>query len=128
MRLTSNEVFRLYGVSESLNVSGEYQLKSFDNDAFNEDIDADELYETLNRLAEATYGQGSRWYEITDDSIDSEGKVSIDISYDDRLEIQDISGTVDTDPEHSRFYILVDAQLSDYWWVVAEPKGAVYSG
>jgi len=117
-------MFRLFGVSESPNENGEYPLESFDNDAFNEDIDADDLDESLTRLADATYGQGSRWYEVTDDSFDDNGKVCIEINDDDRLELQDITDKIDTDTEHSRFYILVDAQLSDYRWVVAEPKGA----
>ena len=126
MRLTSNEVFRLYGVSESLNESGEYQLESLD--AFNEDSNADDLDETLNELADATYGQRSHWYEITDDSYDTEGKICISINDDDCLEIQDITDKIAIDSEHSRFFILVSAELTDYQWVVAEPKGAVYSG
>jgi hypothetical protein len=128
LRLSKSEVFRLYGVSVSPNESGEYQLEAFNDDAFNQDIDAEDLNETLNGLADATYGQGSRWYEVTDDSFDDNGKVCIEISDSARLAIQDISGKVDTDPDHSRFYLLVDAQLSEFCWVVAEPTGAVYSG
>ena len=128
MRLSTSMAFRLYGVSEHLNEDGVYPLESFEDDAFNEDIDADDLDGTLNELADVTYGQRSHWYEITDDSYDSEGKICISINDDDRLEIQDITEKIDIDSEDSRYFILVDAKLSEYRWVVAEPKGAVYSG
>ena len=127
-KLSSREMFRLYGVSENLNEDGVYSLESFDDDAFNEDIYIDDLDETLNGWADATYGQGGRWCEITDDSFDSEGNISIEINGDDRLEIQDIIDKISTDSERSRFYVGVDAQLSEYRWVVAEPTGAVHSG
>ena len=128
MRLLQSDVFRLYGVSDVLNEEEEYPLESFGNDAFNEDIDAGGIDEALNGLADVTYGNGSRWFEITDDMYDGKGKVCIEINDDDRLEVRDLTDKVDTDSERSRFYILADAQLSEYCWVVAEPKGTVYSG
>lgn len=128
MRLSQSEVFRLYSVAEYLNEEEMYLLESFDNDAFNEDIDAGELGEALNRLAKATYGQDSRWYEIIHDYHDGKGKVCIKIDDDDRLEVQDIAHMVDGDCSQYRYHILVNAQLSDYRWVVAIPEGTVYSG
>ena len=128
MRLISSAVFRLYGVSENLDENGEYRLEAFEDDAFNEDIDVGEIDEALNGLADASYGQGCCWYEVTDDSYESNGKIEIEINDDDRLEIQDITDKISIDSDHSRFYILADVQLLEYQWVVAEPKGAVYSG
>jgi len=128
MQLSARELFRLYGVSENLNEDGVYPLESSDDEAFHEGISAEGLNGTLNKLADATYGQGGRWYEITDDHLNSKGNISIEINDDDRLEIQDITDKVATDSEHSRLYILVNAHPSEYQWVVAEPKGTVYSG
>ena len=127
-KLFSRKLFRLYGVSDSPNENEEYLLEAFNDDAFNEDIDVEDLNETLTGLADATYGQGSRWHEIIDDHFEDNGKVCIEINDDDRLEIQDITDKIATDSEHPKFYILVDAQLSDYCWVVAESKGVIHSG
>jgi hypothetical protein len=79
-------MFRLYGVSENLDESGQYQLMPLDVDAFNEDIDENEIEDTLTGLTEVLYGHesGCSWYEITDDMFD-DGKIGIEIENDKRV-------------------------------------------
>lgn len=131
MQMVKHEKFRLYDLTE-IQIEGcrhiEYAPFSDDLNAFNEAIDADDLNETLNELAEAIYGQCSRWFEIIDDSYDGEGKFRIELNDDDYIEIQDIIDMISVFAEHTLFYILVDAQLTEYRWIVVVPKGTVYSG
>jgi hypothetical protein len=81
-------------------------------------------------LADATYGGENccgHWYEITDDMCDSEEIFCVEIEGGARLEGQDIANTILDMSEHTRRFILVDVQLTEYKWVVADPKGTVYS-
>ena len=123
MNLISSDVFRLYCVSTNLNENGEYPLEPLNNDALNQDIDEDDLDEALDELADTSYGQeGGRLFEVTHVCYDENGKICAELGDDECLEIQDITDKIATDSEHSRFFILCDAQLSDYLWVVAEPQ------
>ena len=130
MRLLKQSMYRLYDLSEKQNEDGCYELVPFSDDiaAYNQDIVADSIDETLTELADALYGQGSRWYEITDGDYTEDGKIDMEIDDDNRLEIRDITDTIDSDPERSQFFIVVDANRTDYQWVIATSQGAVYSG
>ena len=92
------------------------------HDAFSQDIDEEGFNEALNELAYAIYGQGSRWFEITDDLYDENGKFCIDIDGNDCFEIQDITDMIPIFSKHTRFYILVNGLRTEYQWVIAVPQ------
>jgi hypothetical protein len=125
MKLNANNWTRLYRLSAEPNERGRYTLEPFtdNNTAFNQNIEEDSLDESLTELA----ADGS-WHEITDDNYADDGKIHIDFDGDDRLEIRDITGSVDHEPEKCRFFVLVDAERSEYEIVVAVYSGTVYSG
>ena len=130
MELHSSSYYRLYDVAASVDENGAYALQAFDDVAFNEVVDADELYEMLGELADSRFGQSRcRFFEVTNDTdiVPENGKLRFDVD-DGQLEIRDIVDRIDVDPEESRFFIIVDAKCSEYGWVVATPQGNVYSG
>ena len=99
----------------------EYARFSVYHDVFNECVEEEGLDETLNELAEAIYGQGSRWFEITDDLYDGAGKFCIETD-DDRLEIDDITEEIPVFESDTRFFILVNGTRSEHQWVIAVPQ------
>ena len=126
MQLLMCNLFRLYAVSETPDEHGQYNLVPFRNNTFNQDIDESKTNEVLEGLVDAFYEQGG-WYEIADKIYD--GVIRIDLDDDERLEVRDIIDQINTDPDRCRrLYILVDAECTEYQWVVAVPQGTVYSG
>ena len=130
MRLNASEKYRLYSVSETLNKKGRYCLEAFADTAYNEVINERDIDVTLWQLADALFGQsGCHCFEIPDDIQTAEdGRLCIDIDDTDCLEIRDIVGEINVDPEDSRLYVLVNASRTEYYWVAAVPAGTVYSG
>jgi hypothetical protein len=140
MELVKKETFRLCDLVET-QIEGKlhYERAPFSDDLsylfeeyidFNRVIDADDLDEMLNDLVDATYGEDSHghWFAITGDMPDCDGIIHIKIKDDERLEIQDITDRILDLSEYTRLFILVKRQLTEYKWVVADPKGTVYSG
>jgi hypothetical protein len=124
MKLNASNFIRLYSLSTEPNESDHYSLEPFsdNNAALNQDIEEDSINESLDELAD-----GGSWHEITDDSYADEGKIHIDIGDDGRIEIRDITDSIDCESEKSRFFVLVDVERSEYEWIVAVPSGTVYS-
>ena len=129
MNLYSSLLYRLYDVAASVDENGAYGLEAFDDVAFNEVVDSDELYEMVGQLVDSRFGQsGCHYFEVTGETDSENGKLRFDFDDDNRLEIRDIVDLIDADPDESRFFIIVDAQCTEYGWVVATPQGNVYSG
>jgi len=129
MRLFSQEFVRLYAVSETKK-SGKHRLEAFKGNMkpFNEAVDKEELGETLVDLAEALWGEsGCRYYEITNEMAPNEyGRLHI-YDNDARFEFRDIVSKIDADPMKSQFFVLVNADLTDRCWAVAQSEGTIYS-
>ena len=103
-------------------LSGDYNL--------NGNLTEDNLGEGLDELADATYGGDGCGccFEITGDIPDCDERIRIKINDDERLEIQDITDRILELSNDTRFFILVNRELTEYKWVIADPKGTVYSG
>ena len=137
MELVKKERCELYDLSE-IQIEGvrHYKRAPFPDDlsntyeSFNGDFNEDELDNVLCNLTEATYGEDnySFYIEITDDTVRDNGNLRITIKNDERLEIQDITPRILDLSKDTRLFILVNEQLTEYKWVVADPKGTVYLG
>jgi hypothetical protein len=109
----------LYGVSDNLDESGQFQLVPFDNDVFDEDFDNDVVDEAIFKVADAIYGfgNGSWLLPIYSGCILTKNTIG--------LEVRNIVDMIDTDPDHSRFYIVGNESRTDYRWIVAVSQGMV---
>jgi len=115
-------MIRLYAVSESPNEEGLYDILPFDgNEAdFNQEFYQDELDEELDAMLDRFYGGGA--YIKVDETTDLEtcGKcIRLQIG-EDRIEVPDILGKINADPDNSTTYLLVNRALEEGCWVVAE--------
>jgi len=55
----SRTMFRLYGVSESPNESGKYQLVPFDKKVFNRVVEERKIEDRIFKITGALYGHGN---------------------------------------------------------------------
>jgi hypothetical protein len=102
---------------------------------FNRDVDADDLDEMLDDLTDAIYGEDiygddsdGFCFEISEDLYDCDRAI-FRVKYDgESLEFSDILDRIADSPKHSRLFILVAEDLTEYKWVVAVPKSTVYFG
>jgi len=125
-QLLKIETARLYAVSETPNAKALYGLEPFESDDFNKKFDFDNIDDELKALTDYLF-DGGEYFQITDEDYDENGNVSIQ-SGDDSIEIPDIVEKIETDPDRSTFYIVVDRQYTEYRWVVAEMQGTSYQG
>jgi len=123
MKLYASNLLRLYAVGDS-DENGDCKLEEFDNGDFNETIDAVEIDTTLRELTDSIYGRGD-CFEITNDMREDD-KIVIELDGDDRIEIRDVRLDVDVNPEDVRFFVSVNAQRSEYQWIVAASQGTTY--
>ena len=125
------EEFGLYYVSQKKNGNGKYRLEAFSHDSFSlesffreyidEDNlnDGDNLNKALDELLNVIYENGGRWYKI--DHTPHENKWNnISLNDHDSLRFENIISEIDTNPWFSQFYILVNAELTEYHWFVAK--------
>lgn len=120
MLLNQVEAIRLYVVSTSPDGNGAYKLDVFDDDAFNDAFDSDDLNETLADVANYLYGQGSHWLEVNDDLYNDGGEICLDD--DGIIRIRDISRKILTLGD-SRIFVVSNVECSECCWIVAEMHG-----
>jgi len=122
MKIRKIEMMRLYAVSETPNEEGLYDILPFDgNEAdFNQEFERENLDDELDAMVDRFYDGGT--YIKVDETIDLEtcGEcIRLEIG-DDRVEVLDILGKINADPDNSTPYLLVNRTLEEGCWVVAE--------
>jgi len=138
-------MYRLYNLLETQNEGKHhYERAPFSEDLsdvfeepidFNSDVDADDLAEMLDDLTDAIYGEDiygddsdGFWFEISEDLYDCD-RATFRVEHDgESLEFSDILDRIADLPKHSRLFLLVAEDLTEYKWVVAVPKSTVYFG
>ena len=139
-KLLVRRMGRLRSVSEKLNKKiGKYPLVSFKDDAFNEEMDANEIEDTLTNLVNDLYGNGygNRGFQVSFDCEphEDEGiyayedeiiRINVEDYPDrletddcDRLEIHNIFDLIDVESGCFQYFILFDRSRYRYQWVVA---------
>jgi len=114
----SRERFRVYGVSESPNENGRFQLVPFEKAAFNRAVVENKIEDKIFKVAEALYGygHGAGLCPIYSGSILTKNSIGFDI--------QNIVDLVDdADPRHSMFYLVFKGQNTECRWFVAVSQG-----
>ena len=111
-----------------INDKGNYGLESFDTDCFNESFDRGEIDEELNNLVEHLFDGGSHFQIDDENDFNDDGNVRLEVGDETYIEIPDLRDKIDTDPDESTYYVLVDRDNSTFCWVVAEPCGTVFRG
>ena len=113
------EMFRLYGVSENLDENGKYQLVAFDKKIFNRVVRENKIEDRIFKITDVLYGHGngSGLLPIFSGSILTKKTIGV--------EVRNIVDMIDTDPDHSRFYIVGNESRTDYRWIVAVSHGMV---
>ena len=122
MEIRKIEMMRLYAVSETPNENGLYDLVPFDIEEpdFNQEFEKEDIGEELNALVDCLYG-GGKWIEV-DETTDVEGKEGFHYIQvgNDLVEVPDVLDKISADPDNSTTYLLVNRELTEGAWIVAE--------
>ena len=127
-KLVQVEKVHLFSVSESLNEQGLYALELFDPKGSSSEFDRDHIDDELKDLVDRLFGSGECFEIDANTDYDDGGNIRIEVGGESCLVIPDIIEKIDTDPEKSTFYVLVDAEYTEYRWVVIEPSRTVFRG
>lgn len=129
--LHKTEKLRFYQVAETINEKGFYSLEPFENDAFNQTFDVDEIDDEIGSLL-GLCGSGlivearERSGKNLSISFNEDGNVFI--RYDgNSIEIRNITDKIIADPDNSIFFIWIDGDFSKYRWFVVKLHEVVYS-
>jgi len=116
-------MIRLFDLDETPNEDGLHDLIPFDDTLaeFNEEFEEENLYEELDALVEHLYGGGGTYIEVNEDTVLETNGGFLRIQIDESLiEIPDILDKINTDPDISTIYLLVNQELTTGDWIVAE--------
>ena len=122
MKVRKIDMMRLYAVSETPNENGLYDLVPFDIEEpdFNQEFEKEDIDEELNALVDCLYG-GGKWIKVdeTTDVESKEGFHYIQVG-NDLVEVPDVLDKISADPDNSTTYLLVNRELTEGAWIVAE--------
>jgi len=134
MEIRKIDLMRLYAVSETANENGRYDIVPFDfqpdfkpdfnpdftRPDFNHEFEKEDLNAVLDALVDYIYGGGT--YTEVDETADIEtcGEfVRIQVG-ESLIEVPDVLDKVSNDPDTSTTYLLVNRELTEGCWIVAE--------
>ena len=122
MKIRKIEMMRLYAVSETPNRDGLYDILPFDGNEsdFNQEFERENLDAELDAMVDRFYGGGT-YIEVDEtDDLETCGEcIRLQIG-EERIEVPDILGKINADPDNSTTYLLVNRTLEEGCWVVAE--------
>ena len=124
-----SKMFRLFGVSESLDNNGKYQLTQFENKLFNKVVREGKIENMILKVTSALYGHGKGAFVTPIISCNSSNVINFYPGIDDdRYKIRNIIDLIDAVPRRSLFYIASNGSFADHRWFVAVYQDTVYSG
>jgi hypothetical protein len=138
MKLHAQEFVRLCAVAETKDKSGKYPLQQFSAhmNSFNKTIDSRDIDDTLWGITNALLGEykedqrykSRSCCEVTKEiKPDENGRLCFDIGNHDRLAVRNIVNKINlAGVERCRFFVLINAQRTEYRWVVAVSEDMVY--
>jgi len=121
MKIRKIEMMRLHAVSETPNGNGMYDLVPFDfkEPDFNQEFEREDINDELDALVKYYYGNGA-WVEVDETDVETCGEfVRIQVG-ESLIEVPDILDKINSDPDISTTYLLVDRELTEGCFVVAE--------